>query len=127
MYYPLSDKVATGLGLAEARKLGAVLDYGNFITLVINFIIVAFCIFLMVKALNKHEKTGSECARHGQGLPGLHDVDPGQGNALPALHDGTVRRLGRGAVRVDPQDTARRTEPDPALPVVLPGDAACPG
>ncbi|MEO5717498.1 MAG: large conductance mechanosensitive channel protein MscL [Chthoniobacterales bacterium] len=56
MYVPLSDKVPAGLGLAEARKLGAVLAYGNFITLVINFIIVAFCIFLIVKALNSMKK-----------------------------------------------------------------------
>ncbi len=39
---------------AEAAKAGAVTwNYGNFITLVINFIIVAFCIFLVVKAMNK--------------------------------------------------------------------------
>ena len=39
---------------AEAAKAGAVTwNYGNFITLVINFIIVAFCIFLVVKAMNR--------------------------------------------------------------------------
>jgi len=39
---------------AEAAKAGAVTwNYGNFITLVINFVIVAFCIFLVVKAMNK--------------------------------------------------------------------------
>jgi large conductance mechanosensitive channel len=38
--------------LAEARTLGPVLAYGNFITVLINFIILAFCIFLMVKAMN---------------------------------------------------------------------------
>jgi len=39
---------------AEAAKAGAVTwNYGNFITLVINFIIVAVCIFLVVKAMNK--------------------------------------------------------------------------
>src|SRR6202008_2069998 len=37
----------------DAAKAGAVTwNYGNFITLVINFIIVAFCIFLVVKAMN---------------------------------------------------------------------------
>jgi len=39
---------------AEAAKAGAVtLNYGNFVTLIINFVIVAFCIFLVVKAVNK--------------------------------------------------------------------------
>jgi large conductance mechanosensitive channel len=39
---------------AEAAKAGAVTwNYGNFVTLVINFIIVAFCIFLVVKAMNR--------------------------------------------------------------------------
>ena len=38
----------------DAAKAGAVTwNYGNFITLAINFIIVAFCIFLVVKAMNR--------------------------------------------------------------------------
>jgi large conductance mechanosensitive channel len=42
---------------ADAAKAGAVTwNYGNFITLVINFIIVAFCIFLVVKAMNKMKR-----------------------------------------------------------------------
>lgn len=42
---------------AEAVKAGAVtLNYGSFITLVINFLIVAFCIFILVKALNKMKR-----------------------------------------------------------------------
>src|ERR1700739_2212633 len=42
---------------ADAAKVGAVTwNYGNFITLVINFLIVAFCIFLVVKAMNKMKK-----------------------------------------------------------------------
>jgi large conductance mechanosensitive channel len=56
LYLPLSDKVAAGLGLADARKLGAVLAWGNFVTVVINFIIIAFCIFLVVKAINSTKK-----------------------------------------------------------------------
>jgi large conductance mechanosensitive channel len=41
------------LPLAEAKKLGAVIAYGNFLTILLNFIIVAFCIFLVVKLMNK--------------------------------------------------------------------------
>ena len=52
LYFPLSDKVTTGLALAEAKKLGPVLAWGNFVTIVINFVIVAFCIFMAIKAMN---------------------------------------------------------------------------
>ena len=42
---------------AEAVKAGAITwNYGNFITLIINFLIVAFCIFLVVRALNKMKR-----------------------------------------------------------------------
>jgi len=48
---------------ADAAKAGAVtLNYGNFITLVINFIIVAFCIFLVVKAVNKLKRPSPTAA-----------------------------------------------------------------
>jgi large conductance mechanosensitive channel len=40
------------LPLVEAKKLGPVIAYGNFITILINFIIVAFCIFAIVKLIN---------------------------------------------------------------------------
>jgi len=39
--------------LVEAKKTGAVLAYGSFITIAINFIILACIIFLMVKQMNK--------------------------------------------------------------------------
>ena len=42
---------------ADAVKAGAITwNYGNFITLIINFLIVAFCIFLVVKAMNNMKK-----------------------------------------------------------------------
>ena len=56
LYVPLSDKVAPGLSLVEAKKLGPVFAYGNFITISINFVIIAFCIFLLVKGINKMKK-----------------------------------------------------------------------
>ena len=39
--------------LADAKKAGAALSYGNFINTVINFVIVAFAVFLVVRAVNK--------------------------------------------------------------------------
>ena len=56
MYVALSGQAA-GLPLAEAQKAGAVLSYGNFITILINFLILAFVIFMMVKQVNKMKKT----------------------------------------------------------------------
>lgn len=51
-FLPLSGDV-TATSLAAAREQGAVLAYGNFITVMINFLILAFIIFLMVKAVNR--------------------------------------------------------------------------
>lgn len=51
-YIPLAGQAA-GLPLAEARKLGAVFAWGNFVTVAINFVILAFIIFLMVRQVNK--------------------------------------------------------------------------
>ena len=42
-----------GATLAEAREKGATLAYGNFITLVINFLIVAWVLFIVVKMMNR--------------------------------------------------------------------------
>jgi len=61
LYFPLSDKIAkstdgTWPALVDARKSGAVLAYGNFITIVINFLILAVCIFIVVKAFNTAKK-----------------------------------------------------------------------
>ena len=53
-FIPLAGQTATTL--ADAKKAGAVFAYGNFITVAINFIILAFIIFLMVKQINKLKK-----------------------------------------------------------------------
>ena len=50
-YVPLS-KAVTATNLADAKKQGAVLAYGNFLTLTINFIIIAFVLFLVIRAMN---------------------------------------------------------------------------
>ncbi|MBI5720219.1 MAG: large conductance mechanosensitive channel protein MscL [Burkholderiales bacterium] len=43
----------TATNLADAKKAGAVFAYGSFITIVLNFAILAFIIFLMVKQMNR--------------------------------------------------------------------------
>ena len=51
-FYPLSSKVIAPT-LAEAKKQGAVLAWGNFLTLVINFLIIAWVLFLCIKGINR--------------------------------------------------------------------------
>src|SRR6266571_8840468 len=48
----LSSKV-TAETLAEAKKQGAVLAWGNFLTIVINFLIVAWVLFMVIRGLNR--------------------------------------------------------------------------
>ncbi|MFN3303276.1 MAG: large conductance mechanosensitive channel protein MscL [Roseateles sp.] len=50
-FIPLAGQTATTL--AEAKKEGAVLAYGSFITVSLNFMILAFVIFLMIKQINR--------------------------------------------------------------------------
>lgn len=51
MYVQLSGEPAATL--EQAREAGATIAYGNFITLVINFLIVAWVLFMVVKAMNR--------------------------------------------------------------------------
>ena len=66
LYFPLSKEVAAAkasqpaLSLEQARAVGPVFAWGNFITVVINFIILAFIIFLMVKGMNSLKKKEEE-------------------------------------------------------------------
>ena len=50
-FISLSSKV-TADSLVEAKKQGAVLAWGNFLTLVINFLIVAFVLFVVIRLMN---------------------------------------------------------------------------
>lgn len=56
-YYLGLNGQPSGLTLIEAKKLGAVLAYGNFITVTLNFLILAFIIFQMVRLVNKLKKS----------------------------------------------------------------------
>jgi large conductance mechanosensitive channel len=55
----LAPSVTAG-SLAEARKQGAVFAYGNFITVVINFLIIAWILFLVVKGINRLRRKAAE-------------------------------------------------------------------
>ena len=54
-FLPLSSAV-TATNLADARKQGGVLAYGDFITNLIQFLIVAAALFLVIKAMNAMKK-----------------------------------------------------------------------
>ena len=58
-YIPLNSQVAN-LTLAEAKKAGAVFAYGNFLTISLNFLILAFIIFQMVRIINRMKRTAPE-------------------------------------------------------------------
>jgi len=51
----LSSKV-TEHNLADAKKQGAVLAYGSFLTLVVNFLIIAFVLFMVVRTMNQFKR-----------------------------------------------------------------------
>ena len=54
-FIPLAGQTATNL--ADAKKAGAVFAYGSFITVAINFVILAFIIFMMIKQINRLKLT----------------------------------------------------------------------
>jgi large conductance mechanosensitive channel len=56
LYVPLAGQGAT-LPLEEAKKAGAVVAYGAFLNNIIEFFIVAFSIFLVVKQINRFRGT----------------------------------------------------------------------
>ncbi|WP_307727445.1 large conductance mechanosensitive channel protein MscL [Massilia rhizosphaerae] len=58
-YLPLNGQ-PYGLPLAEAKKAGAVLAYGNFFTILLNFLILAFVIFQMVRLMNRLRSPGNK-------------------------------------------------------------------
>ena len=52
-YTALSSKVQSGLSYADAKKQGAVLGWGQFLTIALNFLIVAWVLFIAIKAINR--------------------------------------------------------------------------
>ncbi|MGH6646081.1 large conductance mechanosensitive channel protein MscL [Aquabacterium sp.] len=61
-YYIALAGQTPGLPLAEAKKAGAVFAYGNFLTVALNFMILAFIIFLMIKQINRLKKESEPAA-----------------------------------------------------------------
>jgi large conductance mechanosensitive channel len=59
-YFVPLVKSVTASSLAEARTQGAVLAWGNFVTVVINFLVVALALFFIVKGINQLRRTEEE-------------------------------------------------------------------
>ena len=55
-YLPLSTKVQWGLSYADAKKQGAVLGWGQFLTVVLYFVIIAWVLFMAIKGINRLKK-----------------------------------------------------------------------
>lgn len=55
-YAPLSKAIHSEMTYDEAKKVGAVVGYGQFITMTVNFIIIAFVLFLVIKQFERLKK-----------------------------------------------------------------------
>src|SRR6202000_1311191 len=51
-YFVGLSKAVTASNLADAKKQGAVLAYGSFLTITLNFMIVAFVLFIVIRLMN---------------------------------------------------------------------------
>jgi large conductance mechanosensitive channel len=74
LFVGLNEKVVAP-GLAAAKEQGPVFAYGNFITILINFLIIAWVLFMIVKAMNRMKKVEPEAA---PGAPPAQEVLLGQ-------------------------------------------------
>jgi large conductance mechanosensitive channel len=59
-YFVALSKSVTATSLADAKKQGAVLAWGNFLTLVINFAIIAWVLFMIIRGMNRMMRKETE-------------------------------------------------------------------
>ncbi|ACB33201.1 large conductance mechanosensitive channel protein [Leptothrix cholodnii SP-6] len=71
-FIPLAGQTATTL--VEAKKAGAVLAYGSFITVAINFMILAFIIFMMIKQINRLQSAPAPAPAPAEPPPPAEDI-----------------------------------------------------
>jgi large conductance mechanosensitive channel len=55
-YFVRLSSAVTAPALVDAKKQGAVLAYGSFLTVAVNFIIIAFVLFMVIKAINQLQR-----------------------------------------------------------------------
>src|SRR5438270_3188700 len=76
-YFTPLAKTVTANNLADAKKQGAVLAWGNFLTLCLNFVIVAFVLFLIIRAMNtvkRKDEAAPKLSRQEQLLTEIRDL-----------------------------------------------------
>jgi len=83
-FLPLSKAVSAN-SLAEAKKQGAVIAWGNFFTVAINFVIIAWVLFLLVKAIN-------QLKRRDEAKPAAPPAPPRQEVLLTEIRDLLAKR-----------------------------------
>jgi large conductance mechanosensitive channel len=71
-FIPLAGQTAATL--AEAKKAGAVFAYGSFITVALNFMILAFIIFMMIKQINRLKKAEAPAPAPAEPAPTPEDI-----------------------------------------------------
>ncbi len=81
MYIVLKGSVPAGTGLADAKKAATVLGWGNFLTVSINFIIIAWVLFMVVKGMNRLKKAEAAAA------PAAPPEPPAQEKLLAEIRD----------------------------------------
>ena len=104
LYYVMSGSVPEGAGLQTAKDAGAaVFAYGAFLTAVIEFLIVAFVVFLLVKGVNRIK---DRAMRKGQEVPSA-PKGPTQEELLTDIRN----LLASGNANVPPASAASLTVP----------------
>jgi large conductance mechanosensitive channel len=84
-YFLALSKAVTANSLAEAKKQGAVIAWGNFFTVAINFVIIAWVLFLAVKAIN-------QLKRRDEAKPAAPPAPPRQEVLLTEIRDLLAKR-----------------------------------
>jgi large conductance mechanosensitive channel len=84
-YFIALSNAVTATNYADAAKQGAVLGYGSFITAIVNFTIVAFVLFLVIKAMNSLK-------RKEEAAPAAPEAPPRQEVLLEQIRDLLAKR-----------------------------------
>ena len=73
-YLPLSSTIQGHPAYADAKKAGAVLGYGSFITAIINFLIIAFVLFIAIKQIERLKQPEAAPAPEAPPVPPRSEV-----------------------------------------------------
>ena len=99
-YFVALSKSVTASSLAEAKKQGAVLAWGNFLTIVINFLIIAWVLFLVVRGINRLQRKEAE-------KPAEPAEAPRQEVLLQEIRDILAKQAGLTSTQTDRSVRAR--------------------